>query len=395
MTALMTLRRMAARIIPAVMLAAVIPLMGGCDASSEVVEPEVSSAIYHAGFTVTLQQPTSTRSTPEGDYDPGSGYENYIDLDAKDYRVFFFDKDDTFVGSFDKHNIVPISETETSKTYFIMGQLEPELVVDNTLSLKIMMLANWGGYPEPVKNETKLTEIAKDATNLIEFDPESDTVVDADHTIPMAGISNFKEKVPFNEKKYLNFGTIHMLRAYAKVEVINSENSVLNIENVRLSRVNTQAYALAQGVTKESDYKHDNYEGDYTLSPSIPSTTVKAENVHFTRTASGSYVIYVPEFANLASKDNPLHYNDQTQILVKFEESSVEIPIFFRKYVSGLAIGDHFDVMRNYWYKYTITKHFDQIEVEVDVVPYIRIDLKPGFGFDEILPGDHDKPNDW
>lgn len=37
----------------------------------------------------------------------------------------------------------------------------------------------------------------------------------------------------------------------------------------------------------------------------------------------------------------------------------------------------------------------ETLEAEVDVVPYIGIELKPGFGFDQLLPGDHHQPSDW
>lgn len=42
-----------------------------------------------------------------------------------------------------------------------------------------------------------------------------------------------------------------------------------------------------------------------------------------------------------------------------------------------------------------ITLKTEIVDGEVDLVPYIGIVLTPGFGFNQLLPGDHERPEDW
>lgn len=42
-----------------------------------------------------------------------------------------------------------------------------------------------------------------------------------------------------------------------------------------------------------------------------------------------------------------------------------------------------------------ITLKTEIVDGVVDLVPYIGIVLTPGFGFDQLLPGDHERPEDW
>ena len=52
-------------------------------------------------------------------------------------------------------------------------------------------------------------------------------------------------------------------------------------------------------------------------------------------------------------------------------------------------------VARNTHLKIILKFTSPEMTAEVSVVPYIGIELKPGFGFDGLLPGDHSQPTDW
>ena len=47
---------------------------------------------------------------------------------------------------------------------------------------------------------------------------------------------------------------------------------------------------------------------------------------------------------------------------------------------SGVAAGDPYDVLRNYWYKFLCKRNVSEMTWSVDVMPYGEVLLEPDFG---------------
>ncbi len=53
------------------------------------------------------------------------------------------------------------------------------------------------------------------------------------------------------------------------------------------------------------------------------------------------------------------------------------------------------NILRNHIYSLSVNNIIISPQMELDVVPYVGIDLQPGFGFENFCPGDHNEPEDW
>ncbi|MDE6772528.1 MAG: hypothetical protein K2J49_07990 [Muribaculaceae bacterium] len=377
-------------------LATILTILAMCVASAcssdspeaEPAMPDTMKLRLYLDFDIS----SPTRATPSaGDYQPGSIYENMIDFEGKDFMVLFFDKDDNYIGSFTDTEIK--TSDDNRKRTFIEGSVSSTLLDGCDYMLKVLLLANWGSYPAAGVGLTTITDIA----DLSAFDFETsdndgeghgDLIVDETHHIPMFGIIDTKT-LEFDSDMTADLGAMHMLRAFAKIEVeADTENSsVKTLDKVFMNKVNRRGFMFPPGVTCESDYRKDNFNDDYTSSPAIPANTTTDSDIPFVKTDNGKWVIYVPEFANIIGNET-LDEEDRARIGVRFSGIDHTFWIDFKyyetppSYVTSLKKGDHFNIMRNNWYHYVVSKHPDSIEVKLDVTPYSSVVLEPDFGLD-------------
>lgn len=395
-------------------LLAVVLLSVSCSSGSDIdvsvpSGPDGGGRCYEAGFFISLGDDNglsrlASRAPGEG-YEPGSMPENYINLSDTDFRVYLFDKDDRYVASLDDIALEVVDVSGNMKRYHVKGSVTKESVEDIGGQLKVMMLANWHhSYPQPVAGMS-IDQIATSTASVFDFDYVSDQNVGFDRPIPMFGVSNLMS-VEFSPEWNTDLGTLHMLRAYAKVRVRAGEGS-LPITSVQLTRGNTQGYCAPIGVKGQDDYVHGSYELDYWHIPSIPVTSDIKENIDFTAPTSGSgdtWILYVPEFINLNTDADgnpdprrPLNHDRRTQIKVNFKDHTIDEYIDFKYYGTppdyageNARTGDYFDLLRNTVYDYTLTKRFGEanVEIEVDVQPYAEQELDIDFGLMRDEQGD-------
>lgn len=397
-------------------LLAVVLLSVSCSSGSDInvsvpSGPESGGRRYVAGFFISLGDDNglsrlASRAPGEG-YEPGSMPENYINLSDTDFRVYLFDKDDRYVASLEDIALEVVDVSGNMKRYHVNGSVTKESVEDIGGQLKVMMLANWHhSYPQPVAGMS-IGQIATSAASVFDFDYESDQNVGFDRPIPMFGVSNLMS-VEFSPEWNTDLGTLHMLRAYAKVRVRAGEGS-LPITSVQLTRGNTQGYCAPVGVAGQDDYVHGSYVLDYWHNPSVPLTSVVRENINFTAPTSDSgntWILYVPEFINLNTDADgnpdprrPLNHDRRTQIKVTFNDNAAtevdgkEHPVVdyidFKYYNKppeyagpDAKVNDYFDLLRNTVYDYTFTKRFAEVEVnvEVDIQPYANQEILADYG---------------
>lgn len=197
--------------------------------------------------------------------------------------------------------------------------------------------------------------------------------------IPFYGVK-LCEGVTFIRDLQTDLGTIHLLRAMAKIEVA-CVTPGWNISGVALQRYNAAGYCAPSGVYGFGDYSWPDYVG--TLHLVGDRNDAEPKSLDFAPSAQGTFVAYVPEYRNLAGGTTGVRAQDAAELRVTFRESGdKEYPVEFKYYTSvpaGSRLGDPFDIRRNYYYKFTITKAAEPLIV-VDVYPYEEVELDPGFG---------------
>lgn len=373
----------------------VLVIAGGCRSDEPLVgNIEADKTGLRATFTLFADGPDrSTRAPADSEtninYIEGENYENYIGLPERDFRFFFFGEDNKYKGQLTVEEIVPVGNNPGTIRYEVNGEIDKEL---KNQTVKIMALANWGVYPDTLYLKGKdivdgearsIADVAQ--WGVFNYDP-THNLPSADNKIPMYGITNpiKLEFVELGTSTIFDAGQIHLLRAWVKIEVLQAtkdqEIDGQTLESAKVVYYNTKGYCAPSGILTEDDYV--NSESNYTILPHIPKDAEIAEQViELIPSADGTrFIGYVPEFLNTA-QDVTTAY-----LKVKFNQSEKEDELLFCNYdANGKAIpGEHFDLLRNNWYRYTVTKKLD-LNVEVQVIPYKEVELSPEFG----LGGDY------
>ena len=320
-----------------------------------------------------------TKATPAGDYDSGTAtaYENYIDIAGNDYRVLFFDTSNRYLATFVPTKFVAeSSDATTSKTYEVMGKVTGSMPT----SFKVVVLANWSSYPTNlVVGVTTIADVCSGEACRYAYAPGF--VPSATQHIPMYGVKQCYNVV-FRDKLISDLGSIHLLRAMAKVEV-ECHTAGWTLNSVVLNNYNTAGFSAPADVFSEDEYVRNSYESDYNSNLHVPDGSTKAEQIAFTKVADGKYVIYVPEYRNVDNAGEVL--GDASKISVQFAESENTYLVHFKYYSSApstSAIGRWFDIRRNYDYRFVINKSNEDVDLDIslDLYPYTIYNLEPGFG---------------
>ena len=320
-----------------------------------------------------------TKATPAGDYDSGTAtaYENYIDIAGNDYRVLFFDTSNRYLATFVPTKFVAeSSDATTSKTYEVMGKVTGSMPT----SFKVVVLANWSSYPTNlVVGVTTIADVC--SGEACRYAYAHGFVPSTTQHIPMYGVKQCYNVV-FRDKLISDLGSIHLLRAMAKVEV-ECHTAGWTLNSVVLNNYNTAGFSAPADVFSEDDYVRNSYESDYNSNLHVPDGSAKAEQIAFTKVADGKYVIYVPEYRNVDNAGEVL--GDASSISVQFAESENTYPVHFKYYSSApstSAIGRWFDIRRNYDYRFVINKSNEDVDLDIslDLYPYTIYNLEPGFG---------------
>ena len=383
-----------------------------CSSEGDVPQPVApSGSTFEAGLYVTFyggEDAASSRAPQDEGYEIGSQPENFIDVFDNDYRIFFFDKNDTYTGQLKDMTLTPITVSGVWKRYRLDGEITDSkfsaMVADKEFSLKVVMLANWRkSYPEPVPGVTRLSDLATATGSLATFDPVADQTLDKNRPMPLFGVTNAITGVTFTPGQVTDLGNLHLLRAYAKVRVREGAGS-LPLKSVRMLRANTAYYRVPRGVKEQDDYVNNSWAEDYYQTPSIPDPAglvTDAGKLEFSQDATGDWVFYMPEFRNIDNCNPKAPLTNRTQIVAVFDDGKGKEETHYvdfkfyndpPSYATGAVAGDYFDVLRNTIYDYTLTKSGVQepaeVTIEVDVQPYAELWLTPDFGLMRDEDGD-------
>ena len=348
------------------------------------------------------------RATPaDGEYDPGSGYENFIDISARDFALYIFTPGDkpALVAQATVASLVPADggSYESSKTYTCRFRLEdPASVFDaatGLASFRLVMLANWQAWPLASGSWADYPMLAQGAslddlyraaystrscpaggtgpeitrqTRIPLFGVQTYTGVD----LAADGLTNLKQ-------------TLHLLRAFAKIEVCSSPTTSYPIRSVSLTRSNTLFKAIPSRVYDREHYITGSHPTDYVDHVSIPDDISVNEDIPFFHTQNphftskplvdtdgkGAWIIYVPEYDNISSSAV------KTQIAVEYDGGR-KFYVEFKNYgqLKNIPVNAPFDLRRNNWYIFSL--ECGKNDVTVEIIPYTSIVLDPSFGLD-------------
>ncbi len=324
-----------------------------------------------------ISSPAKESRTPgDGPYEEGVGYENYIDIKGNDFRFIFFNIDDTYAGELEVTSFAPTSYSPGARIYNVTGIVKGEIA--SLTDFKLCVLANWGSYPSLAIGDP-LDRIWSDATAIFN---RGDGTVGADKLIPMYGIKEFSG-IEFLPDGFTPLDIVRLLRAVAKVEV-SLDNSVYPVESITLTRVNATGFKAPKDVRWQGDYVHGSYHPDYANTPNIPATEVETEVLLYPTDASKrAFTIYVPEFDN-----RTVDADRRTRLRVRYESDKVNDKFIDFKYyhdpAPGYNIGDPFDLLRNYLYRFEVSQKSVELDLDivVDIQPYAEVELKPDFGLE-------------
>ncbi len=337
----------------------------------------------HMSVVLVLADQASGNATPEGDYDAGQGYENYIDLrlPEPDIKLSLFGTDNTYAGDIANPVVTSMdSDGKGSKTYLLEFDLSEEFYNKfNGRSFKLMMLANFNHrFPSAY---TTLTAIGDKGRRYTAKDLPG-PVLQQEDKIAMYGVSQY-DNVAFEAGARISLGKLHLIRALAKVEVFDSEASTMPIQTVELTRHNTLSYSVPEGVLHQNDYVKGNYDDDYIAHVTTDAAYETAGPVPFSYTeidGKRHYIIYVPEYANLGADGNPRPEAERARLRVSYSDDRI-FYVEFRRTDSSPFL----DISRNVWYRFALNRKDAQMSVETQVVPYDEKDLNIGFGLNSGL----------
>lgn len=314
-----------------------------------------------------------TRAAGHGT-EPATPAEDYIDIDGGDFLVLVFDGYGRLIQRFEPSStVIKQGQGATYELSGVLGETSAQEIQVAVVANCKSMDAN-DAYGRFVLGNTFLSEMYGDGTKWNFTLPTHDVdhpeggwqpSKEAKRTIPMYGCSDAKPlraatQSADDENRYdLNLGEIKMLRAVAKIEVVDCLPEGVEIApNVTLSAYNTQG-RLIPDVTKNPDW---NVEGTQVISPTLPEGVTTAADLKFfteLKTIDGTertvYSAYVTEadlttdrpYISLTVRDsgaNPTS-KDYQMAVDKYDEKG-------QLTKNGLAA-----LLRNHIYRYKINSN--------------------------------------
>lgn len=345
----------------AILLPIVCMLATACQSSFEEESPAVgASAGQPVSLRIMVGDNITTRAVPipTDNDEEGSIDENHIDIANNDFRILFFDTENRYISMFDPQNVTIEPVTSNERIYNMYGTLADALPIN----FKIVVLANWGtdNYPDgSTAGATTLENICESIYDYTAgFEPSADN--NRTQVIPMYGVKTCTG-ISFTPDLLSHLGSIDMLRAMAKVEIVCEDESIA-ITQATLNCVNSCGYCAPNNM-------YDKTEN--VLSLHIPEKAIASS---YTKNYTGNAnkaTFYIPEYQNLDNKAN---------ITLSFRTTAEEIrtgTIFFKDYSSNTD--KPFDIARNYLYRFTVQFKTSLI-IQYTVCPWGRYDINiPSF----------------
>lgn len=331
-------------------------------------------------FTLSLDVRVPAVSADAATKAAGHGTEKGNDAESAidDIRIIVFDKNGAYLEAVAPESVTVSEESSDYTVYSLVGKLDPKKDENNLESFRVMVLANWAcfdgsnynGFGETdAKSIGEISGNGKDFNFTIKHKEEGSVKktwtpsLSGNKTlIPMFGLSdNLKVDSFFADKDGVVRvdATISMLRALAKVEIVDATDDA--ISSVSLSSSNLNGRFIPAGIDGSA------FNPDNIGSPSLPTTDIETVTdlsfVSAERKSDGImvYTAYIPEM----SMDS-----NRPDFSIKMGNTVKETP--FDNYANGkVDESNHLaDVVRNHIYRYTVTGSSVSLSVEMAVLPW-------------------------
>ena len=312
-------------------------------------------------FTIAMDEPKTASRSWEG-YDPDSGNEGEVGsvsenfIDASKVQVLVYDMDGILMGELKELAVQPNKNDDIQNNkhlYDLTGAFEADADQVSSLDFKLMVFAN----------TAKQTNLNNPNSWSFNYPLVSGA------GIPMWGIATFEDvdlstSTSAGSAKKLNT-PIYMLRSMAKIEVTLSTETA---ENYTLTGVSLNK-AMKNGLVMPK-LRASGGTADMAISALSATTTLGRDEVFNpvtgdTQEASftgknNTYYIYVPDYDASETDDLEITLNignDKPTKSFKHGQYSNS---------NGQYSNTAWDVVRNHYYKYTVTIN-DGTELELDL----------------------------
>ena len=395
------------------------------DLTGTVCPDKTESLTVNLNLTVPASS-TATRSMDD-DLVPGSKNENYINITDGDYQVLLFDKDGALVE--DK-----LSEFKCKENGVNGGMTSYTLTTKLSLSgnedkkrlsiFKVMVLANWKSFERSNTDATfeypsfegynlsgTTNNIYKERAkfNFTFATPTKESPncwmpsIKDRRAIPMFGITDDVDlQFAIDMAKYGDEPSfsVPMLRALAKIEIVDVLPEGISISEVKLDKANTTGRIIPDIDIDANSAWHDNEV--QISSPSLPTPSTSVSNLVFvkndTRTAKDKngtdrlacpvWTIYIPEM-DLTTGTRP-------KFLVKCDGYHDSEFLFDNYNDKGEEQNSLASVLRNHIYRYNATNiKGTTLEVELEVEDWETVETEKWDYTDNVIVGTEGVIKNW
>lgn len=407
--------------------------LGGC---SDDNAPEIPSDKGRPTMGITLSLGTGSRAgeNMREDYELGFDLENYIDV-ADGCKFYFFtdEAEPKFLYEFKPYARPSKSEldVENNVLYRYYSQFIGEVPLDLPLKFRLVTIANWPNYPEVVEDpkndtakgdfklvhgETTLGDLCSHASSQFNHLTARDGVwLDQSHLIPFYGVRAYdlndyasdhivNGKIRGDVFVDISKAPLPLLRAMAKIEVI-VDNAFASFSAVSIDKVNEKGFCAPEKAFLHSDYDHSyKWDDDFVRGTHLvggknapaaaPVNFVKVSERDEAKGIKEVWRAYVPEFDNTGNGDNDCKITVTLANPENLEDwKNPTQTISFKRYSEeGKPTDEVLDIERNNIYRFIVDRfNATKLNFVLELVPYIGIELKPDFGFDDLRPGKKDK----
>ena len=336
---------------------------------------------------------------------PGSRDENFINVDDSDFCVFILDGSDSRVIQRFEPSATRLVERGDGTYYQLTGSFKPQSDV-----IRVMVLANCDDFESAAAVGGSAYEEIKEETTVL-FSDLFSTGSDFAFTypadngkswvpvstgekrtgIPMFGVSEpiriypegtIESGKPGLFSPELEVGPISMLRALAKIEIVNNtpkDDAEIKITSCKLTQYNTSGRFIPV-VDKDAASSVNpgwNELMKQVMTPSLPTGLSQGagKNLQFVPVDADGlrWVAYIPEMdltqMNMGTGDYP-----QMEVVVSVDgETQDPYYIELGDYSDGQFNNTWYDnLLRNHWYTFNI----NNVEIGVSGELYIHVETK-------------------
>lgn len=295
--------------------------------------------------------------------------ENYIDVLGGDFFVYILNEDGVIIGQFN-----PTVRQEIYNGYRLSGKLSANYALS---SFRLLVMANWnnefsGDYSNNIIiNNTTLEDLYSNPKDFNFIYPVTQSGNPLSwqpmegNGIPMFGVSN-SISLPTATNGFvpeIEVGSINMLRALAKIVVVNGTDidNEFELRSCNLSKYNTIGRFIPDGEANP-DW---NDQLKQVTKPSLPANpSLSRTGILFVPGKDNkSHTLYLPEMASNTGAAPIINIVATLQNLEKDYEIVLGEYNVDGEYIQGTCL----DILRNHQYTYTIT-NVDKASIEVKVI---------------------------